>query len=90
MLHKCDNRACCNPAHLFLGTQLDNIKDREAKNRTAKGTMIKNHKFNEEQIRVMRLLRLSGISTIALSKQFNTSTGNVSDICNRHNWKHVE
>ena len=37
VLHKCDNSLCVNPSHLFLGTQLDNIKDRETKNRTAKG-----------------------------------------------------
>ncbi len=27
VLHRCDNKACCNPAHLFLGTQKDNIQD---------------------------------------------------------------
>lgn len=33
VLHKCDNSICCNPDHLFLGTQLDNIKDRDQKGR---------------------------------------------------------
>lgn len=31
--HKCDVPACCNPSHLFLGTQSDNIKDCAAKGR---------------------------------------------------------
>lgn len=35
--HKCDVKHCVNPDHLFLGTQLDNIADRDAKRRTAKG-----------------------------------------------------
>lgn len=35
--HTCDNRPCCNPAHLWLGTNADNIADRDAKNRQARG-----------------------------------------------------
>jgi hypothetical protein len=33
VLHRCDNTACINPDHLFLGTQLDNIQDMNAKGR---------------------------------------------------------
>lgn len=31
--HRCDNRPCCNPVHLFLGTDKDNARDRENKGR---------------------------------------------------------
>jgi hypothetical protein len=37
VLHRCDAPACCNPAHLFLGTNADNMADRNAKGRQARG-----------------------------------------------------
>lgn len=37
VLHRCDNRQCCNPAHLFSGTQLENIQDMVGKGRGSRG-----------------------------------------------------
>lgn len=38
--HQCDNPPCCNPAHLFLGTNADNMADRNHKGRTTKGRVL--------------------------------------------------
>jgi len=57
VLHRCDNPACCNPEHLFLGTRDQNMADRNGKLRQAWGGRIHSAILDEEAVREIRRVR---------------------------------
>ena len=52
--HKCDNRSCCNPAHLEVGTHSDNVRDRVERGRSAAGSQNGRAKLTEEGVKIAR------------------------------------
>jgi hypothetical protein len=88
--HACDNRACCNPAHLFVGTQAANVADMVAKGRR-RGPSGDNHpraRLTERQLADLRARyepRRTGVrgNSRALAEEFGISVQLVSDLANR-------
>ena len=94
VLHRCDVRNCVNPAHLFLGTQAENVADMDAKGRRFRGPVnqgAKNHfaTLNETDVRLIFLLREKGLTQKEIAKRFGISQSTVSTIINRKTWKHI-
>lgn len=90
VLHKCDNMLCVNPAHLFLGSNLDNIADRNRKGRTAKGSRIAQSKLTEEKVRQMRdLFSAGGKTHKEVGAIFGVHYKTAKEAITRVSWKHV-
>lgn len=87
--HKCDNRKCVNPDHLFLGTNQDNMDDKKRKGRNTKGSGFSHAVMVEQDVVIMRALRNLGFTYSAIAKRFKTSETTAHSAINRRTWKHV-
>ena len=87
VLHKCDNPACVNPKHLFLGTPADNKADCMSKRRHNFGVRNGLAKLNDKQIK--EILHLNG-SQRYIANIYNVSQSTISLIKNHKIWKHIQ
>lgn len=90
VLHKCDNPPCCNPKHLFLGTQLENIQDRQSKQRTAYGYKIHTRKLTPESVIDIRRAFASGEATSKeLALRYSVDRSTINLIVNNKSWTQI-
>ena len=74
--HTCNNKACVNPAHLYLGTQTTNMRDRSTL--TA-----------EDIVEIRYLNKFEGYTHIDLSEKFSVPKSTIGKICRHTSWKNV-
>lgn len=92
--HRCDNPACVNPDHLFLGTPADNMADKAAKGRSRRGEKNNTTKLTERQVILIKgFLRRHppikgqrGGPCNFLSRWFGTTQAAISHIGCGRNW----
>lgn len=99
VLHKCDNPPCTRPDHLFVGTHLDNMRDKMAKGRGnhqsyppeyyARGERASCVKLNNENVLEIRRLRSEGVSMNALGRAFGVNPKTIDAIVKRRTWVHI-
>lgn len=90
--HKCDNKKCINPRHMFLGTHKDNMDDMRSKGRDnfAKGERTGSAKLTEKQVLEIRDLWATGNWRIVdLCRKYNMTHVPIMCIVNRKTWKHI-
>lgn len=79
--HSCDNPPCCNPAHLFAGSQLDNMRDMAERERS-RTTKLTARDVAQIRTRVDE-------SSKDLASEFGVSRSNIVQIRAGATWKHV-
>lgn len=102
--HHCDNPPCCNPAHLFAGTNRDNMQDCVAKGRhkprvakqpkapkpEPKPAWMGNNKLTPEiAVEIRALYAAGGITYRKLASRYGVSESNICRLIKGYTWKEV-
>ncbi len=81
--HECDNVICCNPNHMFLGTNLDNVKDMVIKGR-------KTIKLTIELVKeIMEKYKSGNYTQNKLALDYNVCREMIGHIVNRRRWGYI-
>lgn len=89
--HRCDNPGCVNPAHLFLGTALDNNRDRARKGRSqpVRGDASRGAVLTQEQVVFGRDAARSGRKISAIARDLGVSQTTMTQAVRGRTWAHL-
>ena len=91
--HRCDNPPCCNPEHLFLGTQADNMADAARKGRAKgpSGLAAKGHaKLTPDIVRQVRRRVADGEAIRSIAREYAVSFSAIWRIVKRLSWNDID
>lgn len=90
--HHCDNPPCVNPAHLFLGSQSDNLQDmfRKSRARRALGERAPKAKLTESGVVRIRELRAGGRTLREIARLYGITEGTVRAAVTGRTWRHIQ
>lgn len=86
VLHRCDVKLCVNPNHLFLGTNMDNVLDKVAKGRAARGEKSGLALLTERKVLEIVRLRTIGYTPLALAVKFGVKRAVIYTVINGVAW----
>jgi hypothetical protein len=94
VLHRCDVRRCCNPEHLYVGTQKDNMRDMLERKRLGsrgqpKGQRHAKAKLTDALVMLMRAMAKAGETTDVLADRFKISQTQVRRVVAGRQWGHL-
>jgi hypothetical protein len=92
VMHTCDNRLCVNPAHLQLGTPLDNMRDKIAKGRERypQGPARAATRLSEDNVRTIRSAPKYYGYINDLAARFGVGRGHINKILHREKWRYLQ
>lgn len=92
VLHSCDVPPCCNPAHLWIGTPLDNARDRDMKGRKnpLQGERHGSAILTRKQVLEILELRGSGLLQREIGVLYGVDHATISDIHTGRSWQHLD
>lgn len=90
ILHSCDNRLCCNPAHLHVGTNHENVKDKMQKGRHPRGSQTVRAKINEHDVEWLKRATCDGMPIKDAAARLGIAPSTASNILAGRRWAHVK